>query len=430
MRDELFAARPEVDGAAAPHQLRADAVPFPFDHPVVDGAKRLDRLLERRCEEERIGPRPVVVGVLVRQQGREPRRALASTRPSGARRSSSAATPAACASARTTSVCETPTRSSPVRIFSSMNRCRRSSRAHQLPTRACCAAGSSSRSGRMPLLHPVGTAAIVSVRDRAPDRARAPPSPRRHQRPHSTRPAASRRVRWPRVSSRGLRPKATSRLSRRPVRKNTAHAASLREALVKIPDHRRDLGVGGGRAIDRVVECGEAFHRLQSPAGSPSQAVRMTPRLQPALAQITRERHRRGRGLRTHAPRRSLRPSAAAPASRRDRTARSRGRTRAGAGRRARASGQTRTHRRRHRAAASTACPAPTAAPARARRRTTPRSSALRARVRSPGAPAAWRRLLRGTPRSSPQHHAVHVHRPVGHRASARPAAAAPCPSV
>ena len=75
VRDELFAARPEMDGASPAHELRANAVPFPFDDPVVDGAKRLDRLLERRREEERIGPRPVVVGVLVREEGREPRRA-------------------------------------------------------------------------------------------------------------------------------------------------------------------------------------------------------------------------------------------------------------------------------------------------------------------------------------------------------------------
>ena len=56
---------------------------------------------------------------------------------------------AACASARTTSVCETPTRSSPVRIFSRMKRCDRSSARHQLVTRTCCDGGSSSRSGRM-----------------------------------------------------------------------------------------------------------------------------------------------------------------------------------------------------------------------------------------------------------------------------------------
>ena len=45
--DELFAARPEVDRAAALHQLRADPVPLPFEQPVRGIAERGHVLFER-----------------------------------------------------------------------------------------------------------------------------------------------------------------------------------------------------------------------------------------------------------------------------------------------------------------------------------------------------------------------------------------------
>ena len=118
------------------HQLRADAVPLPLEHPVRRLAERRRLLFERRRQEERIGPRPIDVGGLVRRAATRTTRPSASSRPSAAPRRSRPEAPAACASARTTSVCDTPTRSSPVSIFSSTNRCSRSSGAHHSVTRA------------------------------------------------------------------------------------------------------------------------------------------------------------------------------------------------------------------------------------------------------------------------------------------------------
>ena len=60
--DELFAARPQVQGAGALDQLRADAVPLPLDLPVVNLPERIDGVFEGRRQEERIRPREVVVG--------------------------------------------------------------------------------------------------------------------------------------------------------------------------------------------------------------------------------------------------------------------------------------------------------------------------------------------------------------------------------
>ena len=51
----LFAARPQRRFAGAANQLQADAVPFPFQQPVVDGAQRVDLRFQRRCQKERIG---------------------------------------------------------------------------------------------------------------------------------------------------------------------------------------------------------------------------------------------------------------------------------------------------------------------------------------------------------------------------------------
>ena len=56
---------------------------------------------------------------------------------------------AACASARTTSVCDTPRRSSPVSSLKSVKRSQRPSSRIQPITCRCCASGDACRSGRM-----------------------------------------------------------------------------------------------------------------------------------------------------------------------------------------------------------------------------------------------------------------------------------------
>ena len=75
VRDQLLAARPEMDGVGRGARAARGCRPT-STRPASPSTRseRLDRLLERRGEEERIGPRAVVVGVLVREQGREPRR--------------------------------------------------------------------------------------------------------------------------------------------------------------------------------------------------------------------------------------------------------------------------------------------------------------------------------------------------------------------
>ncbi len=69
------------------------------------------------------------------------------------------------ATARTTSVCETPRRSSPVSSLNSVKRSQRPSSRIQPMTRRCCASGGACRSGRMrPSTHsdrPSGSAGTV-----------------------------------------------------------------------------------------------------------------------------------------------------------------------------------------------------------------------------------------------------------------------------
>ena len=70
--DELLAARPEVQDTSAFDELRAYAIPLPLDEPAADVSQRLHRILERRREKERIRPRAIVVGALVREERGEP----------------------------------------------------------------------------------------------------------------------------------------------------------------------------------------------------------------------------------------------------------------------------------------------------------------------------------------------------------------------
>ena len=66
MRDQLLAARPQPRLAARRIELRADAVPFPFDQPVGAIAERLGRPLERRrrgrTDRAATGPRRRLAG--------------------------------------------------------------------------------------------------------------------------------------------------------------------------------------------------------------------------------------------------------------------------------------------------------------------------------------------------------------------------------
>ena len=70
--DELLAAAPDGDVAATSHQLRPHAVPLPLGLPVGDAPERGDVVLlgavERRGEEEGIGPAVVRVVPLGREQ--------------------------------------------------------------------------------------------------------------------------------------------------------------------------------------------------------------------------------------------------------------------------------------------------------------------------------------------------------------------------
>ena len=222
--DELFAARPEVHRAGPPDQLRADAVPFPLDQPLVARPERLDRLLERRRQEERIRARAIVVGVRVREQPAY-HSAVGVHSPISRAAMVVAGSSAACASARTTSVCETPTRSSPVRIFSSMKRCERSSARHQRADARLLRRRLQTAQRQDALVHPLGQRQRPRGSDRdliehergrlgavADDRVALLEQP-------VSRPVAAS------VQSR-IAADGTRRLSRRPVRKNTAHAAS------------------------------------------------------------------------------------------------------------------------------------------------------------------------------------------------------------
>ncbi len=68
LADQFLAARPDPDLPVALDQLGADAVPLPFDEPIVRRAKQRVELLHRRLqrvrEEERVGLTPTL-GVLM-----------------------------------------------------------------------------------------------------------------------------------------------------------------------------------------------------------------------------------------------------------------------------------------------------------------------------------------------------------------------------
>ena len=159
-RDQLLAARPQVDAAGALDELRADAVPLPLDQPVADGRRAAPRRGRSRAATARkngYGRDRSSSVTLGRQQRLRTTRRSASSRPSAARRCVVGGSSAACASARTTSVCETPTRSSPVSSLSRMKRCQPIELAQPRRSRApAAAAGSSAVAAAGCALRPTG----------------------------------------------------------------------------------------------------------------------------------------------------------------------------------------------------------------------------------------------------------------------------------
>jgi hypothetical protein len=51
---QLLAARPEPDRAGALDPLSADAIPFPFDHPLVDRPERIRRIVQLVRQKKRV----------------------------------------------------------------------------------------------------------------------------------------------------------------------------------------------------------------------------------------------------------------------------------------------------------------------------------------------------------------------------------------
>ena len=170
--------------------------------------------------------------------------------------------PAACESARTTSVCDTPTRSSPVIIFSSTKRCSRSSGAHHSVTLRRCSSGAMSRSVR-----------IRSSTHRASGRGDGVLDDRQliEDERGGLRAVADHRIRFleqPRGQVRvGQRPVVDRRVGHEPLQPATGEkehrpGGISRRRLGEVARHRRDLGVGGGGGVYLVEESGEAEHGL------------------------------------------------------------------------------------------------------------------------------------------------------------------------
>ena len=213
------------------------------------------------------GRERIVVRVLVRRAARRTSRRSASTRPSAAPRRSAPASSAACASARTTSVCETPTRNSPVSSLSRMNRSSRSSARHQ-PMTSCAAVR------RGPARAAAGSA-LRPTRRAADPRRRSAGELVEHERgclgavaDHRValveQPALEARGRQRPLANRAPTGAAASAGGRSERTPPTRHRPAARR---EVADHRGDLGVGRGRPVDRVEERGEP--RSLAEAASP-----------------------------------------------------------------------------------------------------------------------------------------------------------------
>ena len=311
VRDQLFAARPQMHVARA-RRTSCARMPSHF-HSTSQSA---------RGPSDRPAPPAATPGrtdrarAIARRSGRatearEPagRRRPVAHHPRRDRRWPGVPRPI-CASARTTSVCDTPTRSSPVRIFEQHEALKRD--------RACATTRSTAPLRRRievaqredPLLDPLGQRDRPRRRRPRPDRGRAPRSRRRRRRRRSISSShlqAGRRERP--VADRG---DATSRFRRRPVRKNTAHAASAGGASPKYVTIAATLRWSTScgrwrRTAQRSVHLQLASSRqhqlsiqvrcsaVTSLEGSPSQAVRMIAASSPRPPDSARAA-RRGRG--------------------------------------------------------------------------------------------------------------------------------------
>ena len=201
------------------------------------------------------------------------------------------------------------------------------------------------------------------------------------------------------------------RLSRRPVRKKSAQAASAGGRVAQIRDQRRHLRIGGGRPIDLVVQVCETPHgdpfglqsrrpsspvaRLTSFAALGLALVFRAPRMgiHAALAQKAGEGRGVAMGHEDTLPASRQRCPRARP-NRHGRTTRSHGRRHGAAARRGSASTPMRTPTNDRQSGASRYCRGPTAAPQSALRR-----MIFRAPRPSPVASPPCERLRRDTPR-------------------------------
>ena len=109
VRDQLFAARPEVQGAGALDQLRADAIPLPLDLPVV-GLPRAYRWDLRGVTPGRTDTAARGRRLCARREKPPYHSAVGDQSPIIRAATVAVGSCALCASARTTSVCDTPTR--------------------------------------------------------------------------------------------------------------------------------------------------------------------------------------------------------------------------------------------------------------------------------------------------------------------------------
>ena len=242
------------------NELRADAVPLPLDEPVLAIAERLRRAFERRREEERVGLRriraPSSVATIAANHSADGVQS-----PISRAAIVVASLPAAIARARTTSVCATPTRNSPVSSLFRRKRSARGSPSHHCVTCARCAAGrpsAAAAAGPRPRWRAADPARAVPA---APRRARAPRARRNLPPPSSTRRAAIRAAvtscahcAQPGRRDDALQPAAGQEEDR--------PGGVGRRRVAEIRRQRRHLGVRRRRLVDRLVERAEPLHRL------------------------------------------------------------------------------------------------------------------------------------------------------------------------
>ena len=147
VRDQLLAARPQEGPPAAADQLRADAVPLPLHLPFGHARPAPPAALQRVGQEERVRAADIGVARFRARRARRQKSGVGCQSPMSRCATVSASRPLTAASARTTRLCETPTRNSPVMSLFQTKRCR-SSISRQAPDQRTRAAASSSCSRR------------------------------------------------------------------------------------------------------------------------------------------------------------------------------------------------------------------------------------------------------------------------------------------